>query len=114
MKTSTESEIRAEIGREFDRWNEIATHGCTDPFFPDGVNMNLTRNHILYGYRQLAERGLTVKTLFGEFPDERPIPPRVPMMYMVRDGQSPDRLEKTCAKQQLERLVWGYSGQYLA
>lgn len=55
-----------------------------------------------------------VKTLFGEFPDERPIPPRVLMMYMVRDGQSPDRLEKTCAKQQLERLVWGYSGQYRA
>lgn len=110
----TESEIRAQINREFDRWNDLAINGCTDPFWADGVNMNLTRNHILCGYSQLAELGLTIRDLLGEYPEERPVPPRVPMMYMVRDGQSPDRLKKTCSSEQLERLAWGYSGQYQA
>ena len=33
---------------ELEHWQEIFEHGCQDPFWPDGVNLNLTRNHILW------------------------------------------------------------------
>lgn len=29
-------------------WKDIYENGCTDPFWPDGVNLNLVRNHIRY------------------------------------------------------------------
>lgn len=111
-KPLTESEIRAKIEREYERWNEIAWHGCQDPGFPDGVNMDLVRNHILYWYHELYKNGFTVRNLFGEYPEERPVPPKVPQDYMVRDGRYPDRLKRTCPKEELEQLVWGYAGQY--
>lgn len=107
-----EAEIRENIRREFDRWNDIAVNGCSDPFWADGANMNLVRNHILYRYNQLAEGGFTLKTLFGEYPEERPVPPKVPENYMVKDGRNADRLERTWTKAELDRTVWGYSGEY--
>lgn len=35
------------IVREIAQWNAINKRGCNDPFWADGINMNLTRNHIL-------------------------------------------------------------------
>lgn len=35
------------------RWKFLDTHGGSDPFWSDGCNMNLVRNHILYYRRQL-------------------------------------------------------------
>lgn len=35
------------IVREIARWKCIQEHGCNDPFWADGCNMNLTRNHII-------------------------------------------------------------------
>jgi len=37
------------------RWNEIREKGSNDPFWPDGVNMNLVRNHIIYYQEQIRE-----------------------------------------------------------
>ncbi|MBR5279153.1 MAG: hypothetical protein IKU23_07820 [Clostridia bacterium] len=31
----------------YKRWHEIRTDGCFDPYYTDGSNMNLVRNHIL-------------------------------------------------------------------
>ena len=111
-KEPTEAEIRENIQKEFDRWNEIATSGCSDPFGTDGESMRLVRNHILYWYRILWERGFTVRDFFGDYPYERPVPPEVHLNYMVKDGQCPDRLKLTRPKAELDRIVWGYSGQY--
>lgn len=36
-----------------DRWNEIYENGTSDPFYCDGANLNLVRNHIIYGKRQI-------------------------------------------------------------
>ena len=52
----TVQQIQAEIDREFQQWNNIACSGCQDPSWPDGVNMNLVRNHIIYWYRLLDEK----------------------------------------------------------
>lgn len=43
------------IIRERDNWNYINENSCNDPFWPDGCNMNLTRNHIISYKRDIAE-----------------------------------------------------------
>ena len=69
-----------EVDREFCRWNHLAGGGCQDPGWPDGVNMNLVRNHIIYWYGILEERGFAEIQL-SLFPgesvaqDRRPVPP---------------------------------------
>ena len=40
-------ELCADIIREREHWNHINEYGCNDPFWTDGCNMNLTRNHII-------------------------------------------------------------------
>lgn len=52
----TVEQIQANIDERFHTWNQIAQHGCSDPFWPDGVNLNLIRNHIIYYYGLLHER----------------------------------------------------------
>lgn len=43
------------LEREFAHWDHLYEHGCTDPFWPDGVNLNLIRNHIFYYKRKIEE-----------------------------------------------------------
>lgn len=111
----TEEQIREEINQEFRRWNELADGGCHDPHWPDGVNMNLVRNHIIYRYMLLREKMTepVQLSLFGicePLERERPIPPEVPDCYMVRDGECPNRLSKVMWPD----LVWGRKGEYHA
>ena len=35
------------LKREFDHWTYLYENGGSDPFFADGMNLNLTRNHII-------------------------------------------------------------------
>ena len=89
-KEMTANEIRAELDEAYRRWNEISKHGCSDPSWPDGVNMNLVRNHIVYFQKMLMERENreTQLSLFGEpvIEGERDLPPRVPEGYMAKGG----------------------------
>ena len=48
-------EYRVQIIREREHWKHINEKGCNDPFWPDGCNLNLTRNHILYYRRKIEE-----------------------------------------------------------
>lgn len=110
----TAEQIQAEIDHEFAVWNNIAQNGCSDPSWPDGINMNLTRNHIIYYYRLLHERraAQTQISLFDapDDADERPVPPEVPDNYMVAGCQHSHRLDKFSQ----EKLVWGEKGEYSA
>ena len=108
-------QIQAEIDREFQRWNNIACSGCQDPTWPDGVNMNLVRNHIIYWYNLLDEKlGAGIQTsLFDNSTGEslrRPVPPKVPDQYMVAGCKYSDRLNGRCG----QPLVWGVKGEYRA
>lgn len=49
-------EYAAQIVREIGHWNYILENGCNDPFWPDGTNLNLTRNHIISYKREIADR----------------------------------------------------------
>lgn len=75
-------ELCKEIRNEIDHWEDINRNGCNDPFWPDGCNMNLTRNHIIYAKRQIVEicerHGIPI-------PEEMylPTPPQVDDYYMA-------------------------------
>ena len=84
-KKTPEQELKAlckNIRQEIDHWEDLNRNGCSDPFWSDGCNMNLTRNHIIYAKRQIAEicedRGISI-------PDEMylPTPPEVNDYYMA-------------------------------
>ena len=58
MKKTTEQTIDDCISRlikEIAIWEHLQEYGCNDPFWPDGCNMNLVRNHILSYKQQIRE-----------------------------------------------------------
>lgn len=75
-------ELCAEIIREREDWKDINEQGCNDPFWPDGCNMNLVRNHILYYRKKIEDICEEIKCVF---PEEYylPVPPEVPENYMA-------------------------------
>ena len=56
IEEMNESQLRAQLDAAYLRWDDIKKNGCSDPAWPDGVNLNLVRNHIIYFYRFLRER----------------------------------------------------------
>lgn len=84
-KKTAEQELQNlcyEIRERIDRWTDINEHGCNDPFWPDGCNMNLARNHIIYDKQIIAEicAGHSMR-----LPEEYylPTPPEVNNYYMA-------------------------------
>lgn len=67
-KEPTEEELVTSIREEFETWKKIKVKGSKDPFWPDGVNLNLVRNHIYYYQEQLRE--LCQKTKVKRCPRE--------------------------------------------
>lgn len=49
------AEYTAGLERSFNEWDHLYNYGGQDPFWPDGVNLNLVRNHILSYKRQIEE-----------------------------------------------------------
>ena len=43
------------IAQTIDRWKSHKQNGCNDPGWPDGVNMNLLRSHVIYFKHQMIE-----------------------------------------------------------
>ena len=74
-------ELVRELEREYARWEQVYMAGSKDPFWPDGVNANLCRDHILCGKRRIRE-------LYpdAEMPEiyYRPLPQELPAEYMAR------------------------------
>lgn len=68
--------------REIKRWKTINMYGCNDPAWPDGSNMDLVRNHIIYCKRMIKE---TTEEHGLPLPDAYyiPTPPEVDINYMA-------------------------------
>lgn len=87
-------EYTLQIVREISHWNYILENGCNDPFWPDGTNMNLTRNHIISYKLEIAEY---CEATGAELPPEYylPTPPEVEDNYMVvKKGKRADRIKQ--------------------
>lgn len=83
---------RDDIVSEIERWKDISKNGCSDPFWQDGINMNLVRNHILYFKRKISEiceeNDITLPSEYF-----LPTPPVVENSYMANLSQK-SRVEK--------------------
>lgn len=85
-----------ELEQDMERWRFIKENGCNDPCWPDGVNLNLKRNHIIYDLRHIAElekkpkqitfsellSGVTNSTIVDE--NDPRIPQKVPDDFMAK------------------------------
>lgn len=80
-KSDKNFDYAAALEKSFARWDFIRENGCSDPFWADGVNMNLVRNHIIFYKQNLSEQA----TLFL-LPEAfyRETPPLVDNDYMAR------------------------------
>lgn len=108
-------QIQEQVDQEFQRWNHIACNGCQDPYWPDGLNMDLVRNHIIFWYSLLDEKSdISSQVSLFDSPIEavprRPIPPVVPLQYMVAGCEHSDRLKG----RNVGTLIWGQKGEYQA
>lgn len=78
MKTEERKQVEEDLIDSHRRWEQISKEGGSDPFWADGVNMNLERSHIIYYRRKLEE--------MDYFPDiyKKEVPPEVEDNYMAR------------------------------
>lgn len=79
-KKTRAEELQENLQEDFQRWGYLNTHGGSDPFYEDGFNMNLVRNHIIYDKRKCQEE-LEEK----DYPKEyfQKTPPQVDNYYMA-------------------------------
>jgi len=86
----------------FARWDYLFAHGGNDPTWPDGVNLNLVRNHIISYKRQmdklLAEEEQSFTLFKSSYPDiyYRETPEKVSDNFMVKADEI-----RTRAREQL-------------
>lgn len=86
-------------------WKDIYENGANDPFYADGVNLNLVRNHIIY-YKRRCEEELKPEEYPSEYYLE--VPPVVDEKYIA----NPDQIREK-AKQSLETYLQDRDYQYL-
>ncbi len=73
-----------ELQRAFDRWDELYAFGGHDPFWSDGCNLNLVRNHIRY-YKKEIEVDCEPQNYPAIY--YRELPQEVPQDYMARSDE---------------------------
>lgn len=94
-----------DIQKEVNHWQDIAVNGCSDPFWTDGCNMNLTRNHVIYDKRLIRE---ICGQISMDLPEEYFIatPPEVSVVYMATMKAADEYHER-----RIERLKNQYGEQ---
>lgn len=88
----TIEEVCKEMRQSIQHWKDINQNGCNDPFWSDGTNMNLVRNHIIYYKRQLED---ICQGEGCDLPEEYylAMPPEVDNKYMANLKQK-DRVQR--------------------
>ena len=96
MKTPDQKKRSKQLGKEIrdnlERYEYLRAHGGSDPFWSDGVNMNLCRNHVIY-LKKRVETELSPEY----YPEEytAAIPEEMPDYYMARPDQIREEARKT-------------------
>lgn len=80
------NELSKSLEERFDRWEHLKEYGGSDPFWEDGCNMNLVRNHISFSKREIKEmcdkEGSKLPEIYS-----RETPPEVDNNYMARANE---------------------------
>ena len=104
-KKKPQTDYAAELQKDHDRWEHLYTHGGSDPFWSDGCNLMLVRNHIINDRRRIEE---TMSP--DEYPQiyHEPVPPEVDRDYMARPVEI-----RAAAKVSLVRYIADPNYQYI-
>lgn len=80
------------LENDYARWDKLFTKGGSDPFWSDGVSLNMVRDRIIACKAQLARQE---NTLFG-LPEVyyRETPPKVDYSYMARADEIRENARK--------------------
>lgn len=81
----------------YEQWQSIFENGCQDPFWEDGINLNLVRNHIIFFQRQMNDLCEEIGYLNPEI-CSREIPKAVDPHYMVGTEEIYDQARKVLAQ----------------
>ena len=106
-KKKEKENLTEELTKSFERWEYLNEHGGSDPFYADGTNMNLVRNHIMYYKNKMVEE---YGRDYEKYPEifYRELPPEVNQDYMARAGEIKDG-----AAQALESYISDPNFHYL-
>lgn len=107
-KLTPEQEIqqyRECLMEEYEHWGEIKMHGCNDPAWTDGQNLNLVKSHIIY-YRFKIHEVCVANDL--PYPPEYllEMPPETPAGYMASLDQT-ERVDRLRSYGQELTTGWG-------
>lgn len=93
------------IRANYKYWHEIAEHGCSDPFWEDGCNLNLIRNHIIGLRSQISTQA---REKMQPVPGEVywALPPEVPNTYMVLNGENYQERVSNWDAEKISKLVF--------
>ncbi len=85
-------EHREAVRERISCWKNLNENGGSDPAWPDGMNMNLVRNHVISYKREIVE---ACERNGWPLPDEcyLPTPPKVSNDHMASLGQK-ERVER--------------------
>lgn len=76
----------SQIARELVTWNHYRVYGGQDPFYSDGENMNLTRQHVISYKNDIrnlcAENNIALPTEYY-----LPTPPKVNNDYLAKNNR---------------------------
>lgn len=87
-KTAAEElqELVEECAERYALWKNQRATGVSDPFWSDGENLNLVRNHIKYAKHRIkehcAKHGMVIPAIYY-----RPMPPEMPNDFYVVTGK---------------------------
>ena len=85
-----------QCSQSYELWQSIFENGCQDPFWEDGINLNLVRNHIIYFQRQMNDLCEEIGYLKPEICG-REIPKAVDPHYMAGTKEIEKQARKALA-----------------
>ncbi|HCA29429.1 MAG TPA: hypothetical protein DEP23_07640 [Ruminococcaceae bacterium] len=104
-KKNRQVDFAAELQKDHERWAYVYEYGTSDPFWEDGCNLNLIRNHIINDRRRIEESYAPRDYPAIYFKE---VPPKVDQMYMARA----DEIRKA-AKESLARYKADFNYRYI-
>lgn len=105
MAKKSQDDPLEELEKAYAHWQQLYENGGSDPHWPDGVNLNLVRNHIIYFKSQIEE---TCSLYMADEIYLRELPPMVDDSYMA----NPDKIREQ-AKGSLQAYQADPNYQYL-
>lgn len=94
--------LNKELEDSFNRWKHLKEYGGQDPFWEDGGNMNLVRNHIFNEKRKIKEyceeKGLELPEIYY-----KETPPEVDNKYMARADEIRENANRALREYKLNK-----------